>query len=224
MVDLAFDDRPRARARTIDGRARIGSQPEILDEIARPELDLVCWERRLPALVDARLDAWAARGPAEFDRVLPADDLDLWPATEGLDELLRGWLVTDLSALVGRFAVLSSAPRIRVFFGAVRTDRCRKFHVDYLRLRMISTYRGLGTEWLPESGVDRLAMEAPPECAVTANRAIVRSESSIRRASAGDVLLLKGAGEGRGAVHRSPPIEAQSQLRVVLIASTVPGS
>ncbi|MDI1428723.1 DUF1826 domain-containing protein [Polyangium sorediatum] len=47
--------------------------------------------------------------------------------------------------------------------------------------------------------------------------------SKIRRANAGDIVLLKGErypGKERTAGHRSPPIQALGLARVALVATT----
>ena len=107
----------------------------------------------------------------------------------------------------------------RVSFGAVRSDQCRKFHVDYLQLRLISTYVGPGTEWVVAGDVRRDALSHPSFDPDQANRSIVRREAGVRRAQAGDVLLMKGRLGGDGLVHRSPPIEALGLVRVVLVVT-----
>jgi hypothetical protein len=57
-------------------------------------------------------------------------------------------------------------------------------------------------------------------CVDAANTRIVRRGSGIRCSGPGDVVLLKGelfdGNRGRGAVHRSPPIEATGERRIVL--------
>ncbi len=70
---------------------------------------------------------------------------------------------------------------------------------------------------------DRAAMEHPPDCPFDANREIVRDAAAVRRPATGDVLGMRGslAPGGRGAVHRSPPIEAEGIARIVLVVTTV---
>ncbi|KYF52749.1 hypothetical protein BE08_05815 [Sorangium cellulosum] len=205
---------------------RTSPSPEVLDEIHRPEVNLVCWNRPLPPGVDEQLAAWARRLPADFDEVVPAASLDLAAATDGLDEPLHGWLTSDLAALLARFASLAQASRLRVSFGAVRSDQCRKFHMDYVRYRLISTYAGPGTEWVPDDAVSREALGRPASSPWKANQEIVPNASVVRHAVAGDVIVMKGARHEhrRGAVHRSPPIAASGKVRVVLVASTVDAS
>jgi hypothetical protein len=97
-------------------------------------------------------------------------------------------------------------------------DDCRKFHVDYYRLRLIVTYVGPGTELVPESALNRLAIWTGGDDVALANRSIVRAEGAIVRAHTGDVVLLKGErwAPGLAAVHRSPPIERSGLRRLIL--------
>ncbi len=136
----------------------------------------------------------------------------------------REWLISDATSLVDRFTSLAGASLLRLSLGAVRDDQCRRFHVDYLRLRLVTTYAGPGTEWLPEEAVDREALERVGCSPAEANRHIVRDPSARRCAGAGDVLLMKGSRypslHGGGAVHRSPPIDGTGQTRIVLVVST----
>jgi Protein of unknown function (DUF1826) len=131
----------------------------------------------------------------------------------------RDAFADDLSALVARFAALCGVKRPHAHLEVLEDDGCRRFHCDYIGLRLLTTYFGPGTEWLPDSAVVREALapsEVPPD---EANDAIVRDRAGIRRASAGDVIVLKGEGwpgnAGRGAVHRSPSVAAAGGRRLV---------
>jgi hypothetical protein len=191
--------------------------------ISEASLNLVLWRRSVPAELTRVLAAWAWRAP-HFERDIDARSYDLGAALVGLDDpMARGWLAADLAHLIGILAACSQAERLRVFFGIVRGDQCRKFHIDYLRFRLVTTYLGPGTEWLPDEAVDRAVLDHPPECPCDANRKLVRAPHRARRARAGDVLLSKGVhavGRARAFVHRSPPLEGTGAMRLVLIASS----
>jgi hypothetical protein len=78
---------------------------------------------------------------------------------------------------------------------------CPRFHTDRVPARLLVTYAGRGTEWLPENLVTRPGQSGPlPDQSV--------SEVDIEVLPAGGVSLLKGeswvGNEGRGLVHRSP--------------------
>jgi hypothetical protein len=196
------------------------------ERLTQGEVNLVSWHRELPSGLDAQLVEWAKRFPAKFDEIVCMPNNDLSAATRGLAEPARAWLTMDIAILIARLAHLADARRLRVSLGAVRTDQCRKFHVDYVRYRLVTTYVGPGTEWVPDEAVRREALDHPPDCPCDANKEIVRDSSAIRHAVPGEVIVMKGALHPghRGAVHRSPPIEGTGRVRVVLIASTVDGS
>lgn len=214
------------QTRNLSTLRRADAEVEANDRLARSEVNLVSWHRELPSGLDAQLVEWAKRFPAQFDEIVCMPKYDLSAATRGLAEPARAWLTMDVAILIARLAHLSDARRLRVSFGAVRTDQCRKFHVDYVRYRLVTTYVGPGTEWVHDEAVRREALDHPPDCPCDANKEIVRDSSAIRHAVPGEVIVMKGALHPghRGAVHRSPPIEGTGRVRVVLIASTVDGS
>ncbi|MEY4576415.1 MAG: hypothetical protein RL701_1118 [Pseudomonadota bacterium] len=201
---------------------RSGSTLAVLRELENPAVNLVAWQRRLPVGTKRGLATWARSCATPFDEVLRVSDCDLSPAVAGMEATLGDRMNRDLGKVLRAFADVTHSSRVRISFGPVLTDRCRKFHVDYVRYRLVATYLGPGTEWLPDEAVDRAAMAQSFESPSEANRAIVRSEAAIRRAATGEVLVLKGAvpNERHGAVHRSPPLTGADQLRVVLVLSS----
>jgi len=194
--------------------------------LACRRVNLVSWQRELPVGLEAQLVEWAHHFPAPYDAIVCMPNCDLSAATRGLAEPARAWLTMDIAILIARLAHLADARRLRVSFGVVRTDQCPKFHVDYVRYRLVTTYLGPGTEWVPDEAVRREALDHPPDCPCDANKQIVRESSAIRHAVPGDVIVMKGAlhPDLQGAVHRSPPIEGTGRVRVVLSASPVDGS
>ena len=202
---------------------RRGASPFVLDEIADEDVNLVVWQRRGPAGVKRALSAWARRSALSFDEVLCGHDCDVAPLVASMVSPLRERMAQDIERLLHAFARVTKSACVRTTFDVVRTDRCRKFHADFVRYRLITTYIGPGTEWLPEEAVDRAAMVGAFECPFEANRAIVRPDATVQCAAAGEVLLMKGAAHraARGAVHRSPPLTAAEPRRVLLTVSTV---
>lgn len=120
-------------------------------------------------------------------------------------------IVADLRVLAPRVARWTSRRHVRARLEVVRNDACRKFHHDYVAMRLLVTYLGPGTEWLPEDASDRRFLGRHDLDAEASNAGLVRDPSRVCRARAGDVVVLKGAAHpsthGRGAIHRSPPIE-----------------
>jgi hypothetical protein len=203
-----------------EGSFRIGGDRHVLASIHEPSVNVAVWARMLPADLGPEIAARASRKD-DFEGIFDAAEIKEGRLFEPADAASP--LRADVGRLLQLFAALSGVPRIQVFFGAVRNDQCRRFHVDYVRLRLVTTYLGPGTEWLPEDAVCRERLELAPPSPAEANRQIVRDGSKIRRANAGDVVLLKGErypGNERAAVHRSPPIQELGLTRVVLVATS----
>ncbi|MCK2182757.1 DUF1826 domain-containing protein [Halomonas getboli] len=124
-------------------------------------------------------------------------------------------LVEDVVILAEAMAFLFDTDTVGLRLRLMDAPMCPRFHCDNLPVRMITTYLGPGSEWLPESAVNRAGLGAPS----AAKPAIVRDDGAIRRLESGDVALLKGSGwignEAHGLVHRSPAL-AEGQPRLLL--------
>ncbi len=199
---------PSPDARDPELEPTVGSL-EALAAAARREVSAALWLRDVPEGLSAALLTGVSTRP-RYERVVTgAVEVDAvlagWPSVP--------WLRQDLAALAGFMRALGgNGARLRVAFGPILDDRCRKFHVDRVHLRLLCTYAGPGTEWAPAAIVNRDALARPPFCEHAANAAIVREPDRIVRCRAGDVLLLSGvppadaARKVPGAVHRSPPL------------------
>lgn len=56
-------------------------------------------------------------------------------------------LVDDMSALADTFSGITDAPFLRLRLDAVKTNSCRRFHIDAVTTRLICTYPGTGTQY-----------------------------------------------------------------------------
>lgn len=107
----------------------------------------------------------------------------------------------DAVMLAERFAALMDVDSVRVRVEAISGDACRKFHADYTDLRLITSWAGPGTDWLPPDA----------------------SESEFERVPTGWIGLFKGhlfADGHRPCIHRSPPIAGTGERRLVLVIDT----
>lgn len=192
-------------------------------DLLRTDCNLALWRRPVPRQVTKSLSMWAERDPVPFEATVSSPNDNLSHAWSALPKTIRAWLEADVRGLLNVFFDLARPSSAALKFGVIGTDQCRKFHVDYLRYRLITTYVGLGTEWIPDRAVNRAMLGVPPEDPKLANAVIVKDARAVQHAVAGDVLLMKGARHehGVGLVHRSPPIEHVEVRRVVLVVSTI---
>lgn len=117
----------------------------------------------------------------------------------------RTMLVDDVAALADIFAAQMKTPFVRVRLEPVSTNACRRFHVDKLTARLICTYRGTGTQYGISTGG-----EAPQR---------------VFTVPTGAPVMLTGTDwPGRldsGLLHRSPPVEASGETRLVLVLDPI---
>ena len=118
--------------------------------------------------------------------------------------MARNMLITDVAMLANRFADVMELTAVDVRLEHVTNNACKKFHGDYVTARLICTYVGPGTQWL--DGKDA----ADCDCG---------EPHDFHQMATGDVAILKGRlwSENYPAIHRSPPIEASGQERLVLV-------
>jgi hypothetical protein len=182
--------------------------PQALTRILDDGVNLAIWQRQLPAHI------------ADFGSLLLslneplAESISLEIANEDTEPNLRGLalgfsdlegyegFIADVSWLVSAFACLLGAKRIGLRLRVLDKAMCPRFHVDHVPVRLITTYAGVGSQWLKEGGMDRRQLSQP--------EAEPTESSLIQQIDSGAVALLKGekwhGNEGFGLIHRSPPL------------------
>jgi hypothetical protein len=163
----------------------------------------------LDQLSDAALPALELEG--SVDVVGPQAGLAITTAVAG--DLGR-WLASDVRMLLSGWAQTAVESRCLLHLEAVGGDACCKFHTDMTRIRLLCTYRGPGSEWVPDDQVQRRCLGHHGE-----NADIVPDVSTVQRVPRFAIALLKGdAYDPRtpGIVHRSPPLPAGEAARLLL--------
>ena len=202
---LHADAPPRRRAIAVSG-----TEPEVLLDVLRPEVNLAVWHRDLPSLLGPALRRLAEAAPftavAEDTPEAAVDALAAkLPAAAPLDLLL------DIRRLATVFAaVADTGSVVRIRLEAITGPACHRWHADAVGLRLLCTYRGAGTEWLPIAGGAAIARHLDPKALPCARAQL----------ATGAVALLKGEGfagnAGFGCIHRSPPAGPGERARLLL--------
>ncbi|MBA2781135.1 DUF1826 domain-containing protein [Billgrantia kenyensis] len=196
-----------------------GQDIEVLPRIFEDGITLAVMQRRLdPTLtlaVRAQLSGtrpldWHWRGAP--GQAMQQDLLRRLPAPEA-----GAALAEDVGHIAEAMAYLFSTDTIGIRLRTLEGAMCPRFHVDNLAVRLVTTYAGPASEWLPEHAVNRAGLGAPhPD-----KPDIVADPAAIQRLGVGDLALLKGCGwignEEHGLVHRSPqPAEGERRLLLAL--------
>lgn len=123
-------------------------------------------------------------------------------AVAGLGDVAEP-LAADIRDLAHRFAHLMQVGAVRIRLEGIASNACRKIHSDYTDVRLITTYSGPGTDYLPQG--------------------LAPSDENLVRLPAGHVALFKGRLFAEGhepCLHRSPPVGDTGEKRLVLVIDT----
>lgn len=190
------------------GQITISEQDIILDDIRNREVMLAIWARMLsPAL-----QSWLGNTP---DGALPTGRVLIRPdQTEAAFRAMPGnaskAFIADVGYLIARFAEIIGCSQIDLRLDCIDHDACWKFHQDQIDYRLLCSYRGPGTEFVPQ------------DHAGTALRHQRDYNGPRQQLTAPFVGLFKGAtphGDKAGVVHRSPPVSRSGKTRYLLCLS-----
>lgn len=186
-----------------------------LSAIRQPGVTLALWRRSLPAGLAAQLARLGQADRPSFRLATTPDEAeeDLAAALPAA-RWIAGPLLGDIARLVKRYADIVGCPNVLLRLDSVAGDGCRFFHADHVGLRLLCTYQGAGTHWLPDDAVNRPALGRGD------NDAVLADPGRLRAFGTGHVGLLKGewwpGNRGRGLVHRSPPADTTGHPRLLL--------
>lgn len=196
-----------------------------LTGIFEPECQVSLWHRPEPAGVAAYLQAAldAGRLGRGFRKTLGINEACDFPELPDLPG--KQTLVDDLQLVAEVFSELLGCPGIGLRLEVLDKAMCPRFHVDRTGIRLLCTYRGPGTEWLPEHLADRSRMGPLAGGLPDASSGLIRDNAAIGRAPGYSLVLLKGSlwqgNAGRGAIHRSPAVSENEAPRIVLALDAV---
>lgn len=190
--------------------AAASADPDVLIAILRPETNLAIWHRDIPDALSRALAGLAVAAPfTATAEDVPEQAVDALvaalPQPAPLDLLL------DIRRLAIAFATIAdTGGAVRIRLEGISGPGCHRWHADAVGLRLLCTYRGAGTEWLPLAGGALAArgLGAAPLPAAPA------------RIPRGAVAILKGEGHpgnaGAGCIHRSPRVGFRAGPRLLL--------
>ena len=207
-------------AAPISRRAVLGHSPERLTEIYQDDVNLAVWQRQQsPPLLEEDARALLRSGGLYEHKVVLRSASDVDRAMPGIANYPH--LAADLRLLTEMFCCLFDLRACGLRMNALRSEMCPKFHIDHVPCRLICTYNGPATEWLPHEAVDRRKLGKGSQGLSDADSGLYTSPTDICQLNAGDVALLKGeqwsGNEGAGLVHRSPYVpEGETRLLLTL--------
>jgi hypothetical protein len=218
MTAALLTEAPTIPLKSTTRRAVFGHAPEILTDIYKDSVQMAVWQRKTASALIAESQLFTGKGSTSHSTTLSSSKL------RNQEKVLPNLapyrhLGEDIHLLVDMFSCLFGLKAIGLRFTTLSDAMCPKFHVDQVPCRLITTYIGTGTQWLPHDCVDRSKLGAGSHGLSDGESGLYPSTQSIQALSAGDVALLKGdsweGNEDAGLVHRSPALNPD-QTRLLL--------
>jgi len=186
-------------------RAVFSDDPADLAAVFEPDVELVSISRGVsPRLHEAVAELFARRVSIAEQWVQPAAGesevgrrLGSAAGTSDVAEL-----ITEIDRAVAGLACLLGVAAVGVRVVSLRGPMCPRFHVDRIPCRLLATYGGAGTQWVPQARVDPARLIPGPD-----GEYPLLAGQSHEALEAGAWSLLKGGAwdeSFRGVVHRSP--------------------
>ena len=185
-----------------------------LSEIHKKNVNISIWERKLNnKIIEAGKYMLDKNSKIQFSEVIkPKNTLDILKREFGHSEEYL-FLFKDISKLVKIFCELFEENRAWLRLDAISKPMCPRFHTDYVRCRLVTTYVGPGTQWLPHHLVNRSKLGHGNQGQPDDKSGLFQKNVKIEQLDIGHVALLKGeswdGNNGSGLVHRSPHAEKE---------------
>lgn len=187
----------------------ISNSSAILANILNPGTNLCIWKRRVNQNV---LDyAKQLILIPKFSMECEVNETSEWKKNLPLfDDVSEIPFVEDIQRISKIFSTIANVSRPKIHLSVVNYMQCPLYHVDYVKMRLICTYIGKGTLWVPNVDVDRNHLGCGR------NDHLIKSLDAVRQAENFDVLLMKGEANPtdlkNGLIHKSPETKGESRL------------
>lgn len=196
-----------------------GDSAEIFGDIYRADVNMAVWQRAVSPALSAECDALLKEGRFRGCSLsLPTSQLSTLSEAEPVLTAYPA-LSSDIQLLADMFSLLFELDAVGLRLTPLSGKMCPKFHTDNVACRLVTSYSGPGTQWLPHHCVDRSKLGAGSRGLSDADSGLYPAASDINTLQTHHVALLKGenweGNEGAGLVHRSPAV-APGQQRLLL--------
>lgn len=184
-----------------------GNSHEILTDIYHDNINIAVWQRDLTKELSDAANSVLEENPKLNLTVCSKPQQTYSTIKSELGKTEHSHIISeDIALLVDMFCFLFDIDKAGIRLTALEKAMCPKFHVDRVPCRLVTTYQGATTQWLPNEVADRSKLSSHN------NHGLIEKEQDICSLNEGDVSLLKGefwqGNEGLGIIHRSPKVPA----------------
>ena len=192
-------------------QASMGDWPSVFTDVFQDDTNIVIWQRKLSAETQDNARKFIktrsnfrlslTTGPEDVFKKLIDSNKELSESTA---------LCENITELVEMFCLLFNQKEVGLRLTTLDHSMCPRFHVDRVPCRLVCTYYGVSTEWLPHNEIDRSKLGSGNNDLPDEESGLFKDENLIKRLGVGDVALLKGElwedNLNAGLVHRSPQV------------------
>ena len=217
------DSRPADRTR--NRFPSYGDDPKVLADIYQEDINIAIWQRPVSERLENAVNEFLATKPRFETAMSVSPDRAHAEVSKAIGGTAATELADNVAELVDMFCYLFGLQRAGLRLATLNRAMCPRFHVDRLPCRLITTYHGVATEWLPHEAVDRSKLGPRSSGKSDLDSGLFANQSDIQRLTCGDVALLKGelwtGNEDAGLVHRSPAVpDGENRLLLTLDVSS----
>ncbi|MCG7499693.1 DUF1826 domain-containing protein [Vibrio sp. Of7-15] len=194
-------------------------QPTVLSNIYESNVNIAIWQRHFSEELTNEISQFITENPT-FSKSLTVSPDNVYKKLElAMDDNPPTALLENIAELVDMFCYLFDLEQAGLRLAVLSDAMCPRFHFDQVPCRLVTTYHGTATQWLPNDALDRSKLGHGSNGQPDSLSGLYRHESDIQQLSCGDVALLKGerwsGNENASLVHRSPITES-GEARLLL--------
>ena len=191
-------------------------EASVLADIYDPLKNIAIWQRDLDASIRASIDTlFVETSSLQIEGSVTPGSAHSFLMRHLEKFQCANALSTEITALVDMFCCLFDLDRTGLRLATLEHAMCPRFHTDKVPCRLVTTFRGSATQWLPHHAVDRTKLGHGNKGLPDHESGIYQNEAEICQMSEGDVALLKGesweGNEHAGLVHRSPELQVNEK-------------
>ena len=191
-------------------KAAVCNHPSIFTDIYDTGTNIAIWQRALSGQVRADVTSLLDTHTGFQKTTVVSTDNSYAKLIHDFGDAKA--LAKDIAELVGMFCLLFDCKQAGLRLTLMDHAMCPRFHVDSVPCRLVSTYHGPATQWLPHNKVDRTKLGRGNNGLADEQSGLFADRQAINQLACGDVAILKGelwqANENAGLVHRSPEVAA----------------
>lgn len=203
-------------------KAAVADHPSVFAEFYNEDINIAIWQRELSSEIKKSVNN-LLNANSNFQKTLVVSSKNIYTKLINADSALMSCedLCADIAELVDMYCVLYELQQVGLRLATLDRAMCPRFHVDRVPSRLVCSYHGTASEWLPHDLIDRSKLGRGNNGLPDELSGLYQSEKDINQLSIGDVAMLKGElwpdNLHAGLVHRSPQVpEGEKRLLLTL--------